>query len=144
MSDFIVDASVMIQHLITDNDTAHADALFESVGDTITVYVPEFCLLECANVIWKQVRFQGMAQSQADQLVTDLMALSVSVVSATNLLQQGLQIGLRHQLAVYDSVYIALAKKLTYPLITVDVRQERAAVAEGVSLKALTDFKPLS
>jgi predicted nucleic acid-binding protein len=41
-------------------------------------------------------------------------------------------------------VYIALALKLNYPLITVDERQERAAAAEGVTIKALTDFKPLN
>ena len=144
MSDYIVDASVVIQHLIADTHTAHVDALFDTVGKTVTLYVPEFCLLECTNVLWKQVRFQGMSPSQAEQLVTDLMALAlrVRIVPVTGLLKPGLQIGLAHQLAVYDSVYIALAAKMNHPLITDDVRQANAAAAEGVTVKPLTDFNP--
>jgi predicted nucleic acid-binding protein len=53
-----------------------------------------------------------------------------------------LSIGLKYNLAVYDSLYLAMAKKLNLPFITVDVRQEAAAKAEGISLKSITDFKP--
>jgi predicted nucleic acid-binding protein len=58
----------------------------------------------------------------------------------TGLLTRGLQIGLAHQLALYDSVYLALAEKLRYPLITVDERQAKAAAALGLILKSITDF----
>jgi predicted nucleic acid-binding protein len=143
MSDYIIDASVVIQHLLNETYTPNANALFDEVGKTITVYVPEFCLLECTNVLWKQVRFQGMPASQADQMVTDLMAMAMTLVPTTNLLKRGLQIGLTHQLAVYDSLYIALAETLNYPLVTVDERQSKAALAEGVHLKPLSDFTPL-
>ena len=144
MSDYIVDASVVIQRLIRDTYTEQTRALFSQLTEADNLIVPEFCLLECTNVLWKQVRFQGMAQSQAELLVNDLAALPLVIMRGRDLLQHGLQIGLRHQLAVYDSVYIALALKLNYPLITVDERQERAAAAEGVTIKALTDFKPLN
>lgn len=144
MSDYVIDASVVIQHLLNESHTANANALFDEVGQTITVYIPEFCLLECTNVLWKQVRFQGMPVSQADQMVTDLMALAMTLVPISNMLKRGLQIGLTHQLAVYDSLYIALAEALNYPLITVDERQSNAALAEGIELKPLSDFKPLS
>jgi predicted nucleic acid-binding protein len=60
MTDYIVDASVVIQELIEDTYSlqARADRL----------HVPEFCLLECTNVLWKQVRFHGMPGSEAEQL----------------------------------------------------------------------------
>lgn len=144
MSDYIVDASVVVQHLLNEAYTAHADSLFDKVGKTIRVYAPEFCLLGCTNVLWKQVRFQGMPQSQAEQLVTDLSALSIALIPVANLLKRGLEIGLAHQLAVYDSVYIALAEMMNYALITVDERQSKAAQAERITLKLLTDFKPRS
>lgn len=85
-----------------------------------------------------------MPQSQAELLVADLIALPLTVIKGQDLLKRSLQIGLKHQLAIYDSVYIALAEQLSYPLITVDDRQERAARAEGVTVKAITDFTPLS
>jgi len=47
---------------------------------------------------------------------------------------------LKHQLAIYDSIYIALAEKLNYPLITVDQKQAKASQAEGVTLKNIADF----
>ena len=59
-----------------------------------------------------------------------------------DLLVRGIQIGLKYQLAVYDSIYIALAEKLSLPLITVDVRQEAAAKDSGITLKPITDFTP--
>jgi len=53
---------------------------------------------------------------------------------------RALEIGLKHQLAIYDSIYIALAEKLNYPLITVDQKQAKASQAEGVTLKNIADF----
>jgi predicted nucleic acid-binding protein len=61
-------------------------------------------------------------------------------VPAKAALHTALRIGLTYQLAIYDSAYVALAKRSQFPLITLDQPQQRAAVAEGVTLKALTDF----
>jgi predicted nucleic acid-binding protein len=47
---------------------------------------------------------------------------------------------LRHQIVVYDSVYIAIAEQVGAPLITADQKQAQAAAAEGVTLKPITDF----
>lgn len=142
MSEYVVDASVVIQFLITEMHTDPARILFQGLVRDDKLIVPEFCLLECANVIWKHVRFQNMAQTTADSLINDLTNLPLTVYSAAEFLRRGLQIGLAHQLAIYDSVYIALAESVGYPLITVDERQSKAALAESISLKPLSDFKP--
>lgn len=141
MVDYVVDTSVVIQRLIREAQTPNVMALFRQVKEPDHLLVPEFCRLECVNVIWKHVRFQSMAQSHAEQLVTDLLALPLQSVPVHGLYTQALQIGLKHQLAVYDSVYVALAKHMNYPLITVDQPQIRAALHEGVTLQALMDFK---
>ncbi|MEQ8674555.1 MAG: type II toxin-antitoxin system VapC family toxin [Aggregatilineales bacterium] len=141
MIKYIVDTSIMMQYLLSEPHTANVSTLFEHVAkSTTTVYVPEFCLLECTNVLWKHVRFQGMPQNTADLLTQDLLALDLILVAVTNMLPRALEIGLKHELAVYDSLYIALAEKLGYPLITVDVKQEKAALAEGITLKPITEF----
>ncbi|MBW4441289.1 MAG: type II toxin-antitoxin system VapC family toxin [Plectolyngbya sp. WJT66-NPBG17] len=57
-----------------------------------------------------------------------------------SILQRALQIGSKYQLAVYDSVFIALAEQLNVPLISVDERQVRAAIAQNVTIKPITDF----
>lgn len=61
-----------------------------------------------------------------------------------DLLSRALELGLKHQLAIYDSLYIALAESLDCPFITVDSRQEAAAKAEGIVIKPVTDFPPLN
>jgi predicted nucleic acid-binding protein len=58
------------------------------------------------------------------------------------LLKQALSIALDHHLAVYDSSYIALAQHYRTSFITIDTRQEQAALAESVTIKSITDFKP--
>jgi predicted nucleic acid-binding protein len=141
MADYIVDASIVIDHLIQGPYTVNTDALFDTLAPSDGLIVPEFCLLECTNVLWKQVRFQGMPQKQATLLLRDLRRLPLERTPVKRLLGRALQIGLKHQLAVYDSLYIALAERTRHPLITIDQPQTRAASAEGVILKPISDFK---
>jgi hypothetical protein len=48
---YVVDTSIVIQHLITDVHTHHVDMLFDALGDTVMLYLPEFCLLECGSAL---------------------------------------------------------------------------------------------
>ncbi len=143
MSDvYVVDATIVAQALITDTFTPHVDILFARFKDSAALWVPEFCRLECVNVLWKQVRFRSMPQAQAESAIEDFNALPLRIAPVENLYTRALQIGLANQLAVYDSVYIALADRLKCPLITVDAPQIRAATAESITIKPITDFTP--
>jgi predicted nucleic acid-binding protein len=126
MQAYVVDASIVVQHLIADQFTAHADALFDQIGDEMVLYVPDICLVECTNVLWKEVRFHNLPAAQADALLDDLIDLPVTVVKTTDYLKRALQIGLDQLLAVYDSIYLAIAERLDHALITADVRQANA------------------
>ena len=99
-------------------------------------------MLECINVLWKEVRFRGLPQPQAEQIVDELLALSFQIMPTVQLLPRALKIGLSCHLAVYDSLYIALALNLDCPLVTVDDRHRNGAIACGVVLKPITDFSP--
>lgn len=142
MAAYVVDSSVVIQYLVEDTYSSHTKNFFEHQPSLEELYVPEFCMLECVNVLWKRVRFQGVLEQRALQLVNDLLGLPLSIVDAAEFLQSALRIGLASKLAVYDSVYIAMAVKLNYPLVTVDQVQIKAAVGTGVIVKAITDFLP--
>jgi predicted nucleic acid-binding protein len=140
MATYIVDASVVIERIVRGPYTPNAQGLFRQalVGDLFLV--PEFCLLECANVLWKQVRFQGMSPDQAETLLRDLRKLPLKRIPVKAVLNSALTIGLTHQIAIYDSAYIALAQQSGHPLITIDHKQQNAAAASGVTLKPITDF----
>ncbi|MCL4255460.1 MAG: type II toxin-antitoxin system VapC family toxin, partial [Anaerolineae bacterium] len=102
--------------------------------------VPEFCLLECTNVIWKQVRFNGMSIKDAKDNLKSIRLLKLKRVPMKRLLERTLEIAVKHNLAVYDSSYIALGLHLNYPLITIDEKQAKIAQAEGVTLIPITNF----
>jgi predicted nucleic acid-binding protein len=142
MTTYVVDTTIVVKTLLTEIYTPNADALFADLSDGDRVYVPEFCLVECTNVLWKHVRFHGMPQATAEETITRLLALPLSVESVGRLLPRALQVGLAHNLAVYDALYIAMAEDLDCPLITVDERQAKASAAVGVALKPITDFRP--
>ncbi|MBO1346395.1 MAG: type II toxin-antitoxin system VapC family toxin [Hormoscilla sp. GUM202] len=142
MATYVVDTSVVIQRFIIEQYTPEVRVLLERMHQGDLLYIPEFCLIECVNVFWKNVRFQGLPQTDAEQFIDELLALPFQIVPVKDLLLQALQIGLNRQLAVYDSLYIALALNLDGPLITVDDRQADAAAQNGVTLKLITDFSP--
>lgn len=140
MADYIVDTSAVIQHLLNEDFTVNVDRLFDLLGSEVALYIPEFCLVECTNVLWKHVRFQGLPERDAEILLKDLSDLAFTIVPVDQALPRALQIALAHQLAVYDSIYIALAEHYHYPMITADARQEAVAKTVGVTLKPITDF----
>jgi predicted nucleic acid-binding protein len=142
MANYVIDASVVIEYLITGAYTANVQAFFNQVTDSDRLVVPEFCLLECTNVVWKQVRFSGLSRSDAQNLVRVLRMLKLRRAPMKQMLDRALEIALNNTLAVYDSGYIALVLHYGYPLITLDQRQSQAAAAEGAVLKPITDFVP--
>lgn len=140
MTSYVVDTSVVVQRFIVDRYTPQTRILFSQLQTGVNLVIPEFCLLECTNVFWKQVRFQGMPLSAAEYLINDLLAVPFQIESPRDFLQQALQIGSEFQLAVYDSVFVALAQELNIPLISVDERQVRAAIAQNIPIKSISDF----
>jgi predicted nucleic acid-binding protein len=140
MTSYIVDASVIAQWLVTEPYTSNVIAILQQVQSPDYLAVPEFCRIECVNILWKRVRFFAMPQSVAERQLLNLVGLPLRVVSTDLLYPEALRIGIHYNLAIYDSVYIALAKHLNYPLVTVDQKQSTAALQENVTLKPITDF----
>jgi predicted nucleic acid-binding protein len=116
----IIDASVVIEYLISGQHTPQIQNFFNQLTASDALIVPEFCLLECTNVIWKQVRFNGMSRSDAEALLNVLRTLKLRRAPMKHLLNRALEIGLNNTLAVYDSGYIALALHYGYPLVSID------------------------
>lgn len=141
---YVVDASVLSHYLGTDTYTIQSRVLIARLAQGDELFVPEFCLLECTNILWKAARFRGMPIDRANQFIDELAELPLQIVPVASLLKEALQIGLAHELAVYDSLYIALALSLNCPLVTVDDRQMQAAIAQGSAIAPITDFSAVS
>ncbi|MEP0915909.1 type II toxin-antitoxin system VapC family toxin [Leptolyngbya sp. DQ-M1] len=63
---YVVDTSIVVQRFIVDRFTPQVRILFSQLQIEVALVIPEFCLLECTNVFWKQVRFQGMPLSEIE------------------------------------------------------------------------------
>ena len=147
VQNFVVDASVLVQAFIRDQDTARVRTLLKGVFDAdnpTVIHVPEFCLLECANILWKRAQFHSTPLDAVQRALNALLAIPLTVQPVITLLPRALAIGVNHHLTVYDALYVALAEALRCPLITVDQRQAGVATAAGVPLKPVTDFPPYS
>ena len=142
MVQYVVDASVLIQGYIREQDTPHVLTLIKLAFDTQqpVLHVPEFCLLECTNILWKRARFHKAGRDETEEALANLTATPLVVQPVIDLLPRILAIGLQHSLAIYDSSYIALAEHLGYRLITVDKRQTQVASQIGVEIEPLSSF----
>jgi predicted nucleic acid-binding protein len=140
MTLYIVDATVVAEFVISGPYTHNTRAFFRGALTGTVFTVPELCLNECTNVIWKAVRFRGMPQGQATQALQNLKKLPLKRAPTKAVLDAALDIALKHQLAVYDSLYIALALRSRNPFVTLDGKQERAARAEGVFVVPISQF----
>lgn len=77
----------------------------------------------------------------ARTVLKNLRALPLHLHPGVDYLDDALTIGIQSHLAIYDSLYIALASGLGIPLITADGKQERTAIAAGVRIKPIAHLK---
>lgn len=75
-----------------------------------------------------------------EQAVRDLQALPLRPTPTKAVLTTALAIGLKHNLPIYDSLYIALAVKHNLSFVTLDRKQGVVAAAEGVNMTPIADF----
>ncbi len=140
MADYVIDTSIVVQRFIREDYTEQTRRLFNRLTAPDNFHLPEICLVECVNVFLTHARFHGLPRTEAVFFVQQLLSYPFTIVSADEFLVRALQIGLEQKLAIYDSIYVALAEKYNYPLITVDARQEVAARTIGITIKPITDF----
>jgi predicted nucleic acid-binding protein len=142
MADYVVDTTIVMTYLTASHYTPNASAFFDQVTATDQLFAPEFCLAECTNVFWKEVRFGNMPFESAQSALTDLHKMPLTTVLIKPILDQALDVGLRRQLSVYDSLFIVLAQKYQCPLLTLDEKQTTAALAEHIRVIPITNFAP--
>src|SRR5258705_218573 len=85
------------------------------------------------EIVEQPVPFLGIAKASAGTTYPGFVGVAFKMTrSQTIIIDQCNSVGFKYQLAIYDSIYVALAKNFNVPLITVDQPQIRAAAAEGI------------
>jgi predicted nucleic acid-binding protein len=117
----VIDASVLATALIDDGDDGR-QARARLGGERLSA--PELIDLEVTSVLRRLCAATQLDPARADQALTDLDALRLERIPHRPLLRRCWE--LRHNVTVYDAVYIALAEILDVTLVTADQRLANA------------------
>jgi len=96
---------------------------------------PDLVVKEAANAIWRRhVRGEITPETVKAMLkaLKEIIGKAVKIEGEDEYLEEGLKIAFRQKITIYDSLYIALAKRKRLKLLTVDRFQTKAAKAEKV------------
>jgi predicted nucleic acid-binding protein len=118
----VVDASVLVTALGDDGDDGRR-ARDRLNGERLTA--PELVDLEVTSVFRRLCAAQQFDPARANQALEDLDALRLDRVPHRPLIRRCWE--LRHNVTVYDAVYIALAQILGATLVTADQRLANAS-----------------
>lgn len=119
MKQCIIDASVLAAAFFQEEFEEPSWALLASDSSLLA---PEIIVAEVGNVIWKRFRTREINEEEAGQLLTDFLRLPLRITPSKNLLEPALQIAMRADRTVYDSLYIALAEETKSVMVTADKR----------------------
>jgi predicted nucleic acid-binding protein len=115
----VVDANVAIKWVLPE---IHADAALRLRQPDYELLVPDFLFPEIGNILWKRVRRNEISLVEAQLDLQALMGAPVQIFTSYALMPQAIEIAVRVQQAVYDSVYLALAVVHQCQMVTADQR----------------------
>ncbi len=123
MSLFVVDASVAIKWFLPE---IHSDAALRLLAQQHTLHAPDLIFSEFGKVLWKRVRKNEISKNEANATLEALLTLHLQVQPSQSLIPLALEIACGADRTVYDSLYLAAAMALQFPLVTADARLYRA------------------
>lgn len=137
--DCVVDASVGIKLFLDEplSDAAHAYVAHLTDDPPALLYVPELFYVECANVLWKYVQRFGYPAANALQDIADLIRLPFVPVPTSTLAADALALAILTGCTAYDATYVALARRLSLPLVTADEALARRFAGAEVDVRLL-------
>lgn len=114
MDKVAVDSSVVIKWFVVEPLSAEARRILDGYqAGALALNAPDLLYAEVGNIVWKKHRFQGLAATNAQQVIDEFRKLTFTVTSAVDLLDEAYRLAVTHQRTVYDSLYIALSMRVS-------------------------------
>ncbi|MCS7264098.1 MAG: type II toxin-antitoxin system VapC family toxin [Armatimonadetes bacterium] len=138
----VLNASVVIKWLLADEPLVpEARRLLQEFqeGRWKEFIVPEFCLREVANALWVAYRRGRITEEEARIGWQSFLQLDLNILPDPPL-GDVLDFSLRHNLPVYDSIYILLAQQENCPLLTADEKLFQTVADQLPFLQWLGDY----
>ena len=119
----VVDASVVIKWFVSEPYSMEARRLLDEYeAGELDFIAPDLLYAELGNVVWKKHLSQGLAASDAQEIIVALHSLDFSLTSTAVLLDGAYELAVAHRCSVYDSLYLALSIREHCAFVTADER----------------------
>jgi predicted nucleic acid-binding protein len=105
----VIDASILVKFILKEEDW-NKIADFLKAG-TISV---DLVIKETVNAIWKRVMRKEISLEEAKSMfeaMKEILNKAVIIENEMDYIDEAFEISIRQNITVYDSLYIALAKK---------------------------------
>jgi len=132
---FVLDCSVTMSSVFSDESTNSTTALLESLLDDVAI-VPQNWSLELANMLLVAGRRGRIDAGDRPHLVAAINALPIEVDReiSDHALVGTLGLAAEQDLSAYAAAYLELALRRKLPMATLDRRLAQACRAAGVEL----------
>lgn len=120
MTGYVVDASVVVKWLVTEEWSNESSGLLEA---GLTLIAPALVFAEASNALWAMHRRGDLSRDDLSDATDLLRSAPLSVPVSMRRLTAGavrLAVDLGHP--AYDCYYLALAMQEQYPVVTADAR----------------------
>lgn len=123
----VVDASVALKWLVSEEDSDVAGRLFTDIHE---IHAPRLMVSEVANALWRKVALQGLIEIQeAEARLESLSSMAIIWETDEMFCADALRIAAVLEHPAYDCVYLALARRIDATLVTADERFMNLAVS---------------
>ena len=119
----VVDSSVAIKWFVVEPFTAEARLILNQYkAGTLVLLAPDLINAEVGNVVWKKHTFQGLAKTDAQQIIDSFLFLTFNLTPTASLLNESFRLAVQLNRTVYDALYLALSIRERCRFVTADER----------------------
>ena len=90
------------------------------------IWAPDILRAELANVVWQWIEFREVPMATGVAVLRDAESLLTGVFSAELLAERALELSVAAHHPVYDTLFIALAERLGFQVVSFDERLKSA------------------
>jgi predicted nucleic acid-binding protein len=121
MNDVVIDSSVVAKWFLAEADSAQALRLVTEIpaaGGRLIVL--DLVLPEVGNAIWKNHRLKVITLAEARKGLAALQSVPFHLEPAARLMDEGFEIAVKYDRAIYDALFVALVQDLGVKGVTAD------------------------
>lgn len=117
----VVDSSVVIKWYVPQPYSLEAREILKAYQNgSLLLLAPDLIYAEVGNIIWKIQRFQGLSNTDAQDILNAFQLIAFELTPAASLLNDAYYLAINHQRSVYDALYVALSIRQQCQFVTAD------------------------